>query len=222
MRILLVEDDTRIVAFVKRGLEAEGYMVDVAQDGQEGLALGMGNYALILLDLLLPVMSGLEVCKNLRNHQIHTPILMLTSKVGVQEKLDGFQLGADDYLTKPFVFEELLARIRALLRRTSYQEPPTELKVADVTLNRGTREVRRDGNLIKLTIKEFSLLEYLMSHPDRVLSRTLILEHVWGYQFDSLTNVVDVYIRYLRNKIDPGYSKKLIQTVRGIGYKISN
>lgn len=221
MRILLIEDDTRIVGFVKRGLEAEGYMVDVAHDGQEGLDLGMEHYALILLDLLLPVMSGLEVCKNLRSHQIHTPILMLTSKATVQEKLKGFQLGADDYLTKPFVFEELLARIRALLRRTSYQEPPTELKVANLTLNRGTREVRRNGKPIPLTIKEFSLLEYLMTHPNRVLSRTLILEQVWGYQFDSLTNVVDVYIRYLRNKIDPGHSKKLIQTVRGIGYKIS-
>lgn len=221
MRILLIEDDTRIVSFVKRGLEAEGYMVDVAQDGQEGLDLGMENYSLILLDLLLPVMSGLEVCENLRSHQIDTPILMLTSKATVQEKLEGFQLGADDYLTKPFVFEELLARIRALLRRTSYQEPSTELKVANLTLNRGTREVRRNGKPILLTIKEFSLLEYLMTHPDRVLSRTLILEQVWGYQFDSLTNVVDVYIRYLRNKIDPGHSKKLIQTVRGIGYKIS-
>ncbi len=222
--ILVVEDDERIVSFIRRGLEAEGYLVDVAQDGHEGVQKGMDTYDLILLDLLLPDQSGHEVCKTLRREQVQTPILMLTAKDALEDKLSGFDHGADDYLTKPFVFEELLARIKALLKRTpSYKEEVDPvLQVADLTLDRSSREVRRGGKIIALTRKEFDLLEFLMSNLNRALSRTSILEHVWGYHYDTLTNTVDVYIGYLRKKVDGGSPTKLIQTVRDIGYKISD
>lgn len=222
MQILLVEDDERIVGFIKRGLEAEGYRVEVAHDGMEAIDMAKAiRYRLIILDLLLPVKGGVEVCQILRNEKIQTPILMLTAKDTLQEKIEGLRVGADDYLTKPFAFEELLARIKALLRRGEYKEVAQELKVADLTLNRDSHEVRRGAFLITLTAKEFALLEYLMCHPNKALSRTSILEQVWGYHYDTLTNVVDVYIRYLRKKVDEGYSPKLIHTVRDIGYKIS-
>ncbi len=222
MQILLVEDDERIVGFIKRGLEAEGYRVEVAHDGMEAIDMAKAiRYRLIILDLLLPVKGGVEVCQILRNEKIQTPILMLTAKDTLQEKIEGLRVGADDYLTKPFAFEELLARIKALLRRGEYKEVAQELKVADLTLNRDSHEVRRGPLLITLTAKEFALLEYLMCHPNKALSRTSILEQVWGYHYDTLTNVVDVYIRYLRKKVDEGYSPKLIHTVRDIGYKIS-
>ena len=223
MRILLVEDDERISSFVKRGLEAENYLVDLAQDGQEGIQKGMDPYDLIVLDLLLPVKNGHEVCQALRHEQVQTPILILTAKETLQDKLRVFDYGADDYLTKPFAFEELLARIKALLRRKpSYKESAAELKIRDLILNRDSREVRREGKAISLTRKEFDLLELLMSNPGKALSRVSILEQVWGYHYDTLTNVVDVYIGYLRKKIDDGAKQKLIQTVRDFGYKISD
>jgi len=222
MRILVVEDDKRISSFVKRGLETEGYLVDIAHDGQEGIQRGMDPYDTIILDLLLPGMSGYDVCQALRREQIQTPILILTAQEALHDKLRGFDYGADDYLTKPFAFEELLARIKALLRRKpNYKESAVELAVADLTLNRDSREVRRGGKAISLTRKEFDLLAFLMSYPDKALSRVSILEQVWGYHFDTMTNIVDVYIGYLRKKIDTGSKKKLIQTVRDFGYKIS-
>lgn len=222
MNLLLVDDDQRIISFVKRGLEAEGYHVDVALNGEEGLEYGRNPYTMIILDLLLPGINGTEVCRTLRKNKIQTPILMLTARDGLQDKVEGLQTGADDYLTKPFAFEELLARVKALARRGVYQDIPTTLHIQDLCLNKATREVTRAGQTLTLTSKEFSLLEYLMSHPSRPLSRTMILEKVWGYHHDTLTNVVDVYIRYLRNKVDKGFPQKLIQTVRDIGYKISD
>ena len=221
MRLLLIEDDERIIQFIKRGLEAEGFSLDVATTGPQGLAQGRGSYGLIILDYLLPTLTGKEVCHTLRQEGIQTPILMLTARDTLQDKVEGLRIGADDYLTKPFAFEELLARIHALMRRGIYQEPSTILQVDDLRLNKDTREVTRNGQMMSLTAKEFALLELLMSHPNRPLSRTMILEQVWGHHHDTLTNVVDVYIRYLRNKIDKGFSRKLIQTVRDIGYKIS-
>ena len=223
MRILVVEDDERISSFVKRGLEAENYLVDLAQDGQEGIQKGMAPYDLIVLDLLLPVKNGHEVCQALRHEQVQTPILILTAKETLQDKLRVFDYGADDYLTKPFAFEELLARIKALLRRKpSYKESAAELEVADLTLTRDSREVRRGGKTISLTRTEFDLLELLMANPDKALSRVSILEQVWGYHYDTLTNIVDVYIGYLRKKVDAGSKKKLLRTVRDFGYKISD
>lgn len=222
--ILVIEDDERISSFIKRGLEAEGYLVDVVHDGQEGVQRGIAPYDLIVLDLLLPDMTGHEVCQTLRREQVHTPILILTAKDTLEDKLSGFDHGADDYLTKPFAFEELLARIKALLRRSpSYnQEPAHVLRVADLTLNQSAREVRRGDKAIPLTRKEFDLLTFLMSNPNKALSRTAILEQVWGYYYDTLTNTVDVYIGYLRKKIDGRSTTKLIQTVRDFGYKISD
>jgi two-component system, OmpR family, response regulator len=223
MHLLVVEDDKRISSFVKRGFEAEGYRVDIAQDGREGLQRGMAPYDTIILDLLLPGINGHDVCKALRREQIQTPILILTAQETLEEKLRSFNDGADDYLSKPFAFEELLARIKALRRRKpSYKEPAVELQVADLMLNRDSREVRRGTKVISLTRQEFDLLEFLMSRPDKALSRVSILEQVWGYHYDTLTNVVDVYIGYLRKKIDAGSKKKLIQTVRDFGYKISS
>ena len=222
--ILVVEDDERISSFIRRGLEAEGYLVDVVQDGREGVRKGMAPYDLIILDLLLPDQSGYEVCQALRREQVQTPILILTAKDALENKLSGFDHGADDYLTKPFAFEELLARIKALLkRRPSYKEEADPmLRVADLALNQSSREVRRGNKVIALTRKEFDLLAFLMSNPNKALSRTSILEHVWGYHYDTLTNTVDVYIGYLRKKVDGGSKAKLIQTVRDFGYKISD
>ncbi|MGE0642805.1 MAG: response regulator transcription factor [Nitrospira sp.] len=222
MRILMIEDDERISSFVRRGLEAEGYLIDVAHDGSEGIRLGVTSYDLIILDLLLPDIDGHEVCHALRKERVEIPIVILTAKDTLQDKLSGFDFGADDYLTKPFAFEELLARIKALLRRKpTYEEAPALLQIADLTLDRASREVHRGTKMIVLTRKEFDLLEYLMSNPNKALSRTSILEHVWGYHHDTLTNTIDVYIGYLRKKIDDGSNQKLIQTVRDFGYKIS-
>jgi len=223
MRILLVEDDTRIVEFVRRGLVAEGYSVETAGDGHTGLELGTTlDLDVILLDLMLPGLDGREICRRLRAAQVHTPILMLTALDTLEDKVDGLRLGADDYLTKPFAFDELLARIEALLRRRNNFQPDTAaIQVADLVLNRDTREVRRGERLIELTPKEFALLEYFMSQPGKVLSRTRILENVWGYNTDPLTNVVEVYIRHLRSKIDQDFPTPLLQTVRGFGYKLN-
>lgn len=222
-RILVVEDDKRISSFIKRGLEAEGYRVDIAQDGQEGIQRGYDPYNLIILDLQLPGKNGYEVCQTLRQEQVQIPIMILTGQGALESKLRGFEFGADDFLTKPFAFDELLARVKALLRRKrDYKEAAVEVGVADLTLNRRSREVRRRTKVISLTRQEFDLLEFLMSNHDKALSRVSILEHVWGYHYDTLTNIVDVYIGYLRKKIDAGYKRKLIQTVRDFGYKISD
>ena len=221
MRILLIEDDVRIVNFVKRGLELKGYAVDTACDGQEGLDKGVDRYDLIILDVLLPIRSGIEICQTLRREKVTTPILMLTARDTLKDKIEGFEVGADDYLTKPFAFQELLVRIKALIRRGEYDEIAIFLKVADLTLNRETRKVTRGETEISLTAKEFGLLEHLMSHANKPVSRTAILDHVWEYDYDTLTNVVDVYIGYLRKKVDQGYSHPLIHTVRDVGYKIA-
>lgn len=223
MRILLVEDDPRIVDFIQRGLKAEGYAVEAADTGQEAIALSSeGQFQAIILDLGLPDLNGRQVCERLRSDGIDTPILMLTARDAVQDKVAGLRSGADDYMTKPFAFEELLARIEALIRRRGGEVKPDvrELQVADLVMNKETHEVRRGDNLIDLTAKEFVLLECFMRSPGKVLSRTRILEQVWGYSADPLTNVVDVYIRQLRRKIDDEYDLKLLKTVRGFGYKI--
>jgi two-component system OmpR family response regulator len=222
-RILLVEDDQRIVDFVQRGLKAEGYAVEVARSGLEAIALGSeGQFQAIILDLGLPDLNGIQVCEQLRSVGIDTPILMLTARETVQDKVTGLRSGADDYMTKPFAFEELLARIEVLMRRRGGDIKPEtrELQIADLILNGETHEVRRGDTLIDLTPKEFALLECFMRVPGKVLSRTRILEQVWGYSADPLTNVVDVYIRQLRRKIDDSFDLKLLKTVRGFGYKL--
>lgn len=218
MRILLIEDEKKVANFIERGLKEEYYAVDVAYDGENGIYMAEVNeYDLIILDIVLPLKDGISVCKELRGKKINIPMLMLTVKDGVQDKVLGLDSGADDYLTKPFAFEELLARIRALLRRKN-QKTTAVLKVADVELNQLTHEVIRAGKKITLTMKEYTLLEYLMLNTNQIVTRTMISEHVWNESFDSFTNVIDVYVNYLRNKIDKGFKKQLIYTVRGIGY----
>ena len=222
MNILLVEDDDRVNEFLTRGLKAEGYSVDVCRDGPSGLDFGRSRrFDIILLDLMLPGMHGFEVCQQLRMAGVNTPLLMLTAMDDVDQRVRGLRLGADDYLTKPFVFSELLARIDALLRRSGESQPKaTSLEVGSLTFDRDTLQVRREGKTIELTAKELALLELLMSAPGKVFSRTAILENVWGYSSDPLTNVVDVHISRLRSKIDSGFPTSLIKTVRGFGYKL--
>jgi len=224
MRVLLVEDDQRIVDFVQRGLKAEGYIVETANNGKDAIALGTeGKFQAIVLDLGLPDLNGRQICERLRGNGVDTPILMLTARDTVQDKVSGLRSGADDYMTKPFAFEELLARIEALMRRRGgeiKQPEAKELHLADLVLNGETHEVRRGDTIIDLTPKEFTLLECFMRTPGKVLSRTRILEQVWGYSADPLTNVVDVYIRQLRRKIDDDFELKLLKTVRGFGYKL--
>ncbi len=222
MRILVVEDEHKIANSIKKGLEQESYAVDVAYDGQKGFDLAISeDYDLIILDLLLPKMDGIEICSKLREKQIHTPIIMLTAKGQITDKVAGLDAGADDYLTKPFAFEELLARVRALTRRPK-NNTGTILTIGNLTLNTTTYEIKRDGKLIKLSSKEYALLEYLMRHPNQVLTKKQIINHIWDYDADVLPNTVEVYIGYLRNKIDKPFPNKaaLIQTVRGFGYKI--
>jgi len=220
MRILVVDDDRRLCAVVKRGLLEEAYAVDVAYDGEEGEYLAEVNpYDLIILDIMLPKKDGLEVCRDLRAKGINTPILMLTAKDAVEDRVRGLDTGADDYLVKPFAFNELLARVRALLRREALSKSP-ELRVGDLTLNTLTRQVWRGNRPIELTTKEYVILEYFMRHPNVVITRTMIEEHAWDYDFDSLSNLVDVYIRRLRRKIDNEGEDSLIQTVRGAGYRL--
>jgi DNA-binding response OmpR family regulator len=221
-KVLLVEDEQRIASFVRRGLEAEGYFVDLAENGREALALARETaYPLIVLDRMLPGLDGLNVCRALRQSESDSMILMLTAKDGLQDKLDGLGSGADDYLTKPFAFDELLARMRALLRRGPYHGESGSLRVGDLVLDTSDRSVRRGTREIALTAREFALLSYLMSHSGKVMSRTRLLNNVWGYSFEPGTKVVDVYIRYLRRKVDDGEASSLIQTVRGVGYKIA-
>lgn len=218
MRILVVEDEKKVASFIAKGLMEESYAVDVAYDGEEGSFMALENdYDLIILDLMLPKLNGMEILKKIRTAQKDVPVLILTARDSVEDIVAGLEGGCDDYLTKPFAFAELLARIRALLRR-SQEHRINLLKVADLTLNPLTREVKRGDRKIELTSKEYALLEYFMRNVNRVLTRTLISEHVWNYEFDPLTNVVDVYVNYLRKKIDQKKDSKLIHTVRGVGY----
>ena len=218
MRLLVVEDEKKVARFVKKGLEEEGYAVDVAPDGEEGLGMALdGVHDLIILDIHLPRMDGLGVLQELRKKKVATPVLLLTVRAAIEDKVLGLDAGADDYLTKPFAFQELLARVRALLRRRADAEAPV-LQVGDLTLDPARRLASRGGEKIDLTSKEFALLAYFMRNPGRVLTRTMISEHVWDYDFDTMTNVIDVYVNYLRKKIDAGREPKLIHTVRGAGY----
>ena len=220
MRILLIEDEPKVSALVKRGLAAERYAVDVSGDGREGLEYTEAYpYDLILLDLMLPSLSGAEVLQRIRRTNQYVPILVLTARDSVDDKVKLFDNGADDYLTKPFAFAELLVRVKALLRRGPVNRSST-LRIGDLELDRLTQQVKRSGKRIELTAKEYSLLEYLMQNPDRVLSRNMIIEHVWDQSFDGITNIVDVYVRHLRSKIDEDSDHKMIRTVRGTGYMI--
>lgn len=220
MRLLVVEDEKKVAGFIKRGLQEEGYAVDVASDGKTGLAMALDRlHDLILLDIHLPGMNGILVLQELRRRQVGTPVLLLTVRATIEDKVIGLDAGADDYLTKPFSFQELLARVRALLRRRS-ETKSTVLRVADLTLDPLQRLVHRGTEKIDLTSKEFALLDYLMRNTGRVVTRTMIAEHVWDYDFDSMTNVIDVYVNYLRKKIDAGREIKLIHTVRGVGYTL--
>ena len=221
MKILIVEDEHLIANAIKKGLEQEHYVVDVAYDGLEGFDLASsGDYDLILLDLMLPNMNGLEICRQLRNEKNQVPILILTAKSQLEDKINGLNCGADDYLTKPFAFEELLARIRALTRRP--QSTITDnLSIGDLSLNLSNYEVTRQNKIIVLSSKEYSLLECLMRHANKILTKDQLIQHVWSYESNILPNTVEVYIRNLRQKIDKNYKIKLIKTVRGFGYKIS-
>ena len=218
MRILVVEDEPKVASFIRRAFEEESYAVDVCGDGTKGLDWAQSvNYDLVVLDLMLPGLPGLQVLKQLRAAGVKTPVLILTARSEVDQRVKGLDAGADDYLTKPFAIEELLARGRALLRRAS-GTPTGILQVDDLTLNPVTREVTRGDQRVELTSKEYALLEYLMRNAGRVLTRPMITEHVWDLDFDTFTNVIDVYISYLRNKIDRDRDRSLIQTVRGSGY----
>jgi heavy metal response regulator len=218
--VLLVEDEAKIADFIRRGLTEEGYAVDVAPDGEEAIAWpDVAEFDLIVLDVMLPVRDGVDVCNTLRRRGLRTPILMLTAKDAIEDRVRGLDSGADDYLVKPFAFAELLARIRALARREPNLQG-TQLQAQDLLLDGATRHVSRGGEAIDLTTKEYAILEYLMRHPNQVLTRTMIAEHVWNYDFDNASNVIDVHIRNLRRKIDDRFAAKLIQTVRGAGYRL--
>jgi DNA-binding response OmpR family regulator len=224
MRILVVEDEERIAGFIKKGLEEESYAVDIAPDGSSALDWVAGApYDLILLDVMLPRLNGFEVCRILRERGVTTPILMLTARDEVDDRVTGLDAGADDYLPKPFAFKELLARIRALIRRsTSATTLTTVLKLADLELDTVTHQAKRGQREIELTTKEYALLEYLLRNPRRPLSRTLIRESIWDYDYYGSSNVVDVYIGHLRKKLEANGEPPLIQTVRGVGYKIDD
>ena len=220
MHVLLVEDDVRLVRVMRRILEEEAHVVEAAHDGPTGADLALtGSFDVVVLDVMLPGIDGFEVCRRIRAAGIDTPVLMLTARDAVEDRVLGLDSGADDYLAKPFAFAELLARLRALGRRRNNVSGEV-LTVEDLTLNPAMRVVKRAGRVIELTTKEFILLEYLMRHPQQVLTRTQILDHVWGYAFASDTNVVDIYIHYLRNKVDKGFGSPLITTVRGVGYRL--
>jgi len=218
MRILVVEDEERIASFVARGLKEAHYIVDVASDGEKGLYMAeINEYDLLILDIRLPGYDGITICKQLRAKNIEVPILMLSVKNTAEDKVRGLNCGADDYLAKPFAFKELLARVQALLRRNKPSHGGI-LKVADLELNQFTHKVMRRTKEIELTSKEYTLLEYFMLNTGTVITRTMISEHVWHEDFDSLTNIIDVFVNYLRNKIDKGHPKSLIHTIRGSGY----
>ena len=218
MRILVIEDEKKIASFIKRGLRENNYTVDVALDGDKGFFLaGINPYDLIVLDIMLPGKDGLDICRQLRKKNIGVPIFMLTARDELEDKISGLDSGADDYLTKPFAFEEFLARVRALIRRKDTVKA-SKLKVADLELDRLRREVRRAGKEINLSSTEYALLEYMMLNSNQVVTRTMISEHVWNEDFDSFSNVINVYVNYLRKKIDAGFDKKLIHSIRGTGY----
>ncbi len=223
MRILIIEDEHKIAQSLKKGLTQESYAVDLSFDGEEGLELALsGEFDLIILDRLLPKIDGLTLCQKVRAEGVHTPILMLTAKGQIQDRVEGLNAGADDYLAKPFAFEELLARIRALKRRPA-DSVADILELADLTLNTSDLEVKRNKKPIKLSAKEFALLEYLLRHKNKIVTKEQIISHVWNYDSDVLPNTVEVYIGYLRSKIDkPFNGLKLVQTIRGFGYKIGD
>ena len=218
MRLLVVEDEQKVARFVTQGLEEEGYAVDVATDGEMGLSMALDHvHDLIILDIQLPKKDGLQVIQELRRASVQTPVLLLTVRAAIEDKVLGLDAGADDYLTKPFAFQELVARIRALLRRGPEAAPPV-LRIGDLTLDPARRTVIRGDQKIELTAREFTLLDYFMRNSGRVLTRTMIAEHVWDYNFDPGTNVIDVYVNYLRKKIDASHEPKLLHTIRGAGY----
>ncbi len=219
MRLLLIEDDVKIASFIIKGLKAEGFAVDHASDGENGLHLALTEpYDLAIIDIMLPQMDGFAIIAALRREKIHLPVIILSARGATEDKVKGLQLGSDDYLTKPFAFSELLARVQALLRRSSGVAEPTKLEMGDLSMNLITREVVRRGRRIDLQPLEFSLLEYLLRNAGKVVSKTMIMEHVWDYHFDPQTNVVESRIYHLREKIDKGFETKLIHTVRGVGY----
>jgi two-component system OmpR family response regulator len=219
MRILLVEDDEKIASFINKGLKSAGYAVDHAADGENGLQMALTEpYDTAIIDIMLPKLDGLSLIGRMRIEKVRTPVLVLSAKGSVEDRVKGLQAGSDDYLTKPFAFSELLARVQALIRRASGLSEPTSLNVSDLSMNLLTREVTRGGKTVELQPIEFSLLEYLMRNAGRVVSKTMIMEHVWNYNFDPQTNVVEARICRLRDKIDRGNERSLIQTVRGVGY----
>jgi DNA-binding response OmpR family regulator len=221
MHILIVEDEQRLARLVARVLGEERHVVDIANDGDTGLDLALrGTYDLLILDLMLPGRSGLDICKQVRAHKLQPAILMLTARGAIEDRVAGLRIGADDYLVKPFAMEELVARVDALLRRGRAITDTQRLQVGVLALDLLRREAQRDGRIIELTAKEFALLEYLMRHPGQVLTRTQIIDHVWRYDSDALSNVVDIYIHYLRDKIDRGSARPMIKTMRGVGYRI--
>jgi DNA-binding response OmpR family regulator len=222
MHILVVEDEQRLAVLLRRVLTEERHTVDLAYDGPSGLDLALSDtYDLVVLDWMLPGMDGISVCREVRAEKVTTPILMLTARGAVEDRVAGLNMGADDYLTKPFAMEEFLARVNAALRRRDRGiDASTTLRIGDLSLDLVRHEVRRQGREIALTAKEFALLEYMMRHPGQVLTRTQITDHVWRYDLDGLSNIVDTYIHYLRDKVDRGFPKPLIRTIRGVGYKI--
>ncbi|HEY3856563.1 MAG TPA: response regulator transcription factor [Verrucomicrobiae bacterium] len=221
MRVLVVEDDSKIASFVVNGLKQNGFAADHASDGENGLALARSvSYDAAVIDIMLPKLDGLSMLRQLRQDQILTPVLILSAKARVDDRVKGLQAGGDDYLTKPFAFSELLARVQALIRRAARTAEPTTLSAAGLTMNLLTREVSRDEQAIELQSREFALLELLLRHPGRAVTKTMILEQLWDYSFDPQTNVVDVLVHRLRTKVDKDFPVKLIQTIRGVGYAL--
>ena len=221
MRVIVIEDDNKIASFVVKGLKQNGFAVDRCANGEEGLMLARATpFDVAVVDVMLPKLDGLSLIRQLRKEGIRAPVIILSAKASVDDRVKGLQAGGDDYLTKPFAFSELLARIQALIRRSSNAAEPTRLTVGELTLDLLSREVTRSGQTIELQSREFALLEYLMRNPGRVVTKTMILEHVWDYSFDPQTNVVDVLVHRLRSKVDKDFPKKMIQTIRGVGYVI--
>jgi len=219
MRVLVVEDDKKIASFVVNGLKQSGFAVDYCADGEEGLIFARATpYDAAVIDVMLPKLDGLSLVQQMRKENLRTPVIILSAKASVEDRVRGLQAGGDDYVTKPFAFSELLARIQALIRRSTNAAEPTRLSVADLSVDLLSREVTRGGQKIELPAREFALLEYLMRHAGRAVTKTMILEHIWDYSFDPQTNVVDVLVCRLRNKVDKDFPKKLIHTMRGVGY----